>query len=130
MAHNRRNGYVTRVESAHCLVWGDPDHLWIKPGQSKTTGPGNYKIPCVDDIPREMNVTLVKASDDSRAVHSSRGVGEPPILLASSVVFAIQDAIKAARLDAGITGHFELPVRLPLHITLGNPRFLSKFLHL
>lgn len=91
-------------------VWGDDDHLWIKPGQSRTTGPGNYKIPCVDDIPRDFNVTLVKASDDSRAVHSSRGVGEPPIILANSVVFAIQDAIKAAREEVGHSGHFELPV--------------------
>eukprot|EP01126_Amoeba_proteus_P037509 TRINITY_DN3870_c0_g1_i2.p1 TRINITY_DN3870_c0_g1~~TRINITY_DN3870_c0_g1_i2.p1 ORF type:complete len:1079 (-),score=234.65 TRINITY_DN3870_c0_g1_i2:3157-6012(-) len=99
-------GWLTTEE----LVWGDDNHLWIKPGHSKTTGPGNYKIPCVDDIPRDFNVTLVEASDDSRAVHSSRGVGEPPILLANSVVFAIRDAIKSARADFGVSGFFDLPL--------------------
>lgn len=35
-------------------------------------------------------------------------MGEPPLFLASSVLFAIKEAIKAARKDMGITGYFRL----------------------
>lgn len=39
-----------------------------------------------------------------KAIHSSKAVGEPPFFLASSVFFAIKDAIMAARAE---TGHKE-----------------------
>jgi xanthine dehydrogenase/oxidase len=35
-------------------------------------------------------------------VHGSKGIGEPPLFLASATFFAIRDAIQAARKDAGI----------------------------
>ena len=40
-------------------------------------------------------------SANPRAVYSSKAVGEPPLLLANSVFFAIKDAVKAARASAG-----------------------------
>jgi len=46
----------------------------------------------------------MKGVANSRAVYSSRGVGEPPILLSASVVFALRDAVHSARLERGITG--------------------------
>jgi len=101
-------GWLTMEE----LIWGDEDHTWLKPGHMLTAGPGNYKLPSVDDIPRDFNVTLMEASDNSPAVHSSRGVGEPPLLLSGSAVFALRDAIRAARADSGVYGHF--PLNLPL----------------
>ena len=66
-----------------------------------TQGPGTYKIPAFGDIPREFNVALLKGSSNPKAVYSSKGIGEPPLLLASSVFFAVRQAIKAARKDAG-----------------------------
>ncbi|KAK7072768.1 hypothetical protein SK128_010082, partial [Halocaridina rubra] len=36
------------------------------------------------------------------------GVGEPPLLLAASVFYAIKDAIAAARADAGLGQVFRL----------------------
>lgn len=97
-------GWMTLEE----LIWGDKDHPWIKPGHMQTAGPGAYKIPSVDDIPREFNVTLVNASENSHAIHSSRGIGEPPILLSSSVVFALRAAISAAREQNGHKEFFEM----------------------
>lgn len=38
----------------------------------------------------------------------SQAVGEPPLFLASSVFYAIKDAISAARAESGITGPFRL----------------------
>ena len=83
------------------LKWGDAEHSWIRPGHLLTNGPGNYKIPAADDIPRDFRVELLKDVPNVRAVHSSKAVGEPPFHLGASVLFALRDAVKAARSDAG-----------------------------
>ena len=87
------------------LKWGDAEHRWIPPGHLFTRGPGAYKIPSVNDIPIDFRVSLLNSSANPRAVFSSKAVGEPPLLLANSVFFAIKDAVKAARLAAGVTLH-------------------------
>ncbi|KAJ8673551.1 hypothetical protein QAD02_004813 [Eretmocerus hayati] len=69
-------------------------------------GPGVYKIPGFADIPQEFNVSLLKGATNPRAVYSSKAVGEPPLFLASSVFFAIKEAIKAARKDMNLNGYF------------------------
>ncbi|KAI3518200.1 hypothetical protein L1887_06681 [Cichorium endivia] len=33
------------------LKWGNDAHKWIQPGFLFTFGPGNYKIPFVNDVP-------------------------------------------------------------------------------
>ncbi|XP_046415103.1 xanthine dehydrogenase isoform X1 [Neodiprion fabricii] len=71
-------------------------------------GPGAYKIPGFTDIPVEFNVSLLKGAPNPRAVYSSKAVGEPPLFLASSVFFAIKNAIESARRDANVTGYFRL----------------------
>ena len=50
----------------------------------------------------------VLGSSNVRAVYSSKAVGEPPLFLAASVFFAIKDAIRYARKDAGHQGTFRL----------------------
>jgi len=62
-----------------------------------TRGPGAYKIPSFGDIPAEFNVSLLRGASNPKAVYSSKGIGEPPLFLSSSVFFAIRHAIKAAR---------------------------------
>jgi xanthine dehydrogenase/oxidase len=37
-----------------------------------------------------------------------QGVGEPPLLLAMSVISALKDAVQDARAQIGIHGYFEL----------------------
>uniref|UniRef100_A0A3Q2Q717 Xanthine dehydrogenase n=1 Tax=Fundulus heteroclitus TaxID=8078 RepID=A0A3Q2Q717_FUNHE len=56
-----------------------------------TRGPGSYKIPAFGDIPTQLTA-----------------VGEPPLFLASSVFYAIKDAVRAARAESGMTGPFRL----------------------
>ncbi|PWA82587.1 xanthine dehydrogenase [Artemisia annua] len=90
------------------LKWGDDAHKWIPPGCLFTSGPGNYKIPSVNDIPFKFKVSLLKDAPNDKAVHSSKAVGEPPFFLASSVFFAIKDAIIAARAESGSHGWFPL----------------------
>ncbi|KAL1215699.1 Xanthine dehydrogenase 1 [Cardamine amara subsp. amara] len=90
------------------LKWGDAAHKWIKPGSLLTCGPGNYKIPSINDMPFHLNVSLLKGNPNTKAIHSSKAVGEPPFFLASSVFFAIKEAIKAARTEVGLTDWFPL----------------------
>ncbi|OWF46075.1 xanthine dehydrogenase/oxidase-like isoform X2 [Mizuhopecten yessoensis] len=77
-------------------------------GRMKASGPLEYKIPCVRNIPREFKVKLLQDSGDVKTVYSSKGVGEPPLLLASSVFFAIKEAVQAARAEVGLTDDYPL----------------------
>lgn len=73
-----------------------------------TTGPGAYKIPGFADIPVEFYVHLLRSAPNEKAVFSSKAVGEPPLFLASSVFYAIKDAIMSARRESGVEGIFRL----------------------
>ncbi|XP_078351392.1 xanthine dehydrogenase/oxidase-like [Oculina patagonica] len=86
------------IEEVRCSQNGS---LW-------TTGPGAYKIPGFADIPVEFNVHLLRNAPNDKAIYSSKGVGEPPLLLSSSVFFAIKDAVTSARRESGIKGIFRL----------------------
>jgi len=41
-------------------------------GRIRTSGPLDYKIPCVRNIPREFKVKLLKDSEGGKAVYSSK----------------------------------------------------------
>jgi xanthine dehydrogenase/oxidase len=64
---------------------------------SSLVRPGNYKIPGFADIPIDFRVSLLSNASNTRAIHSSKAVGEPPLFLGASVFFAIRDAVAAAR---------------------------------
>ncbi|NP_001295384.1 aldehyde oxidase 4 [Otolemur garnettii] len=70
-------------------------------------GPNDYKIPTVTEIPEEFYVTLVR-SRNPIAIYSSKGLGEAGMFLGSSVLFAIYDAVAAARRERGLTKTFAL----------------------
>ncbi|XP_078465987.1 xanthine dehydrogenase/oxidase [Lampetra fluviatilis] len=75
-------------------------------GSLLTRGPGSYKIPAFGDAPEHLHVSLLRSAPNKRAVYSSKAVGEPPLFLAASVFYAIKDAVRAARADAGLAGPF------------------------
>uniref|UniRef100_A0A8C0IJE9 Xanthine dehydrogenase/oxidase n=1 Tax=Bubo bubo TaxID=30461 RepID=A0A8C0IJE9_BUBBB len=77
-------------------------------GNLYTRGPGMYKIPAFGDIPTEFYVSLLRDCPNSKAVYSSKAVGEPPLFLSASVFYAIKDAIYSARKDSGLTEPFRL----------------------
>ncbi|XP_034253474.1 xanthine dehydrogenase-like [Thrips palmi] len=77
-------------------------------GALLSRGPGAYKIPGFGDIPAEFNVALLKGSSNRHAIYSSKAVGEPPLLLACSVLFALREAVAAAREEEGLRGWFHL----------------------
>jgi xanthine dehydrogenase small subunit len=86
-------------------------------GQPISDGTWNYKPPCSKTIPVELNVTLLDYEKtnpvddlplDPYGIQSSKSTGEPPLVLANTVFFAIKHAVLAAREDAGLDGWFEL----------------------
>uniref|UniRef100_A0A1Y1MI51 xanthine dehydrogenase n=2 Tax=Photinus pyralis TaxID=7054 RepID=A0A1Y1MI51_PHOPY len=78
------------------------EFMFAPDGAILTKGPGTYKIPTLSNIPIEFNVALLKGACNPKAIYSSKGIGEPPLFLSSSVFFAVREAIKAARRDAGV----------------------------
>ncbi|XP_077989770.1 xanthine dehydrogenase/oxidase-like [Glandiceps talaboti] len=102
---------IGQIEGAYMQGYGlftIEDHRWSPNGVLLTRGPGMYKIPGFGDVPTEFNVSLLSNCPNERAIYSSKAVGEPPLILASAVFFAIKDAITSARADVGITGIFRL----------------------
>jgi len=79
-------GWLTTEE----LVWHPQSGLlW-------THAPSTYKIPTANDCPPVFNVRLYDNANVHDSIHRSKAVGEPPLLLAFSVFFAIRDAVSAA----------------------------------
>lgn len=61
------------------------------------------------------------------SIITKQSIGEPPVLGAVSVFFAIKDAIKSARSDAGLSGNFRLDSpATPERIRMACPDMLSK----
>lgn len=82
--------------------------IYSPTGTLYSRGPGMYKLPGFADIPGEFNVSLLTGAPNPRAVFSSKAVGEPPLFLASSVFFAIKEAISSARNEENLDPHFYL----------------------
>tara|TARA_B100001029_G_scaffold176738_1_gene180184 strand:- start:160 stop:2469 length:2310 start_codon:yes stop_codon:yes gene_type:complete len=69
---------------------------WKNNGEITTFSPSTYKIPAVSDIPKEFNVEIFKdGNNKENVVNKSKTTGEPPLMLAMSVFFAIKDAISS-----------------------------------
>jgi len=75
--------------------------VWSQAGALLSRGPGWYKVPGFLDIPLDLRVHLLKDAPNPRAIHSSKGVGEPPFFLSCSVFFAIRKAVEAVREEVG-----------------------------
>ncbi|UJR19997.1 hypothetical protein I4U23_023131 [Adineta vaga] len=91
------------------LQWGDEkQHQWIPPGELYTRGPDTYKIPSFSDVPIDFRVSLLSDSLNPRAVYSSKGIGEPPLVLGTSVFFALKQACIAYRKQQGLHDYFTL----------------------
>ena len=68
--------------------------VWDSSGKLKTFSPSTYKIPAISDMPKIFNVEIFKkGSNVENVVNKSKTTGEPPLMLAMSVFFAIKDAI-------------------------------------
>jgi len=70
---------------------------WKSNGQITSISPSTYKIPGVSDMPKKFNVEIFKqGKNKENVVNKAKTTGEPPLMLAMSVFYAIKDAIASA----------------------------------
>ncbi len=89
-------GWLTTEE----LVWDDK-------GRLSTHAPSTYKIPTASDVPAVFNTRLWDGASREETIHSSKAVGEPPLMLAASVFSAVFDAV--ASLKPGVVPPLDAP---------------------
>lgn len=86
------------------MGWLTTEELWWDDGgRLRTHAPSTYKIPACGDRPRVFNVALVPGGNREDTIYRSKAVGEPPLMLAISVLHAISDAV------ASVAGHRVCP---------------------
>ena len=70
---------------------------WNEQGRLLTDAPSTYKIPTIGDVPEDFRVDLYRRTTQPgpQVIFNSKGVGEPPLMLAISVREAIRDAVAA-----------------------------------
>ncbi len=69
--------------------------IWDAKGKLLTHGPSTYKIPVASDVPQALNVHFFDGANSKPTPFNSKATGEPPLMLALSVFFAIKDAVGA-----------------------------------
>jgi len=103
---------IGQVEGAFMMGIGlwTSEHIKYDPttGEKLTNGTWHYKPPLNRDIPVDFRVTLLKNSVNRSGVVRSKATGEPPICMSISVLFALRNAIDAARKDAGQPEWYQL----------------------
>eukprot|EP00930_Biecheleria_cincta_P046574 TRINITY_DN32131_c0_g1_i1.p1 TRINITY_DN32131_c0_g1~~TRINITY_DN32131_c0_g1_i1.p1 ORF type:complete len:1340 (-),score=248.01 TRINITY_DN32131_c0_g1_i1:269-4288(-) len=104
---------IAQIEGA--FVWGIGYYMYEEPlfdkrGIDRTQGVWEYKPPMAAEVPRELSVELLRDNPFQKGILGSKAVGEPPFMLAYSVVGALKKAIASARKDAGAPATFSLPM--------------------
>ncbi|XP_058464982.1 uncharacterized protein LOC131438756 isoform X2 [Malaya genurostris] len=72
----------------------------------------NYKPPGAKDIPIDFRINFLQKSANPAGVLRSKATGEPALTMAIVTVFAIQNALRSARKDAGLPDKF-IPLGAP-----------------
>ena len=94
------------------MGWLTTEELWWDDkGRLRTHAPSTYKIPLASDRPKHFNVALANwSTNKERTIRRSKAVGEPPFMLAISVLEALSMAVASVanykicpRLDAPAT---------------------------
>ena len=81
---------------------------WDDAGNLMTHSPDTYKIPTARDIPADFRVKLLENATNPNAIHGSKTVAEPPLMLGLSTWLAIKDAVSAVA-NHQIEPEFSLP---------------------
>jgi xanthine dehydrogenase large subunit len=92
------------------MGWLTTEELWWDAkGRLRTHAPSTYKIPLASDRPRTFNVNLASWSvNREETIRRSKAVGEPPFMLAISVLEAISMAV-ASVADYRISPRLDTP---------------------
>ena len=97
--------------------------VWDEAGRLRTHAPSTYKIPACADRPPVFNVALFDDGENTEdTIHKSKAVGEPPLMLAISVLMALSHALDSVGDDYPMLDAPATPERLCLAARrLGGP---------
>ncbi len=97
--------------------------VWDEAGRLRTHAPSTYKIPACADRPPVFNVALFDDGENTEdTIHKSKAVGEPPLMLAISVLMALSHALESVGDDYPMLDAPATPERLCLAARrLGGP---------
>jgi len=106
---------IGQVEGGFVMTLGyvfTEEVLFNEQHEALNLGTWEYKIPSAYDIPMELNVSLLpNAPNPSKeGCFKSKASAEPSMPTALSAVFAVKNAIYAARAEGGCHDHFQLPL--------------------
>jgi len=91
----------------------------------RTHAPSTYKIPLASDRPLVFNTRLAEWSENKeRSIRRSKAVGEPPLMLAVSVLEAISMAV-ASTADYRICPRLDTPAT-PERVLMAVERLRSE----
>ncbi len=102
---------IGQVEGGYIqgLGWVTTEEIkWDDKGNLMTHSPDTYKIPGVQDIPKDFRTQLLQNVPNPNTIRKSKAVAEPPLMLALSAWLAIKDAISAVA-NHEIEPEFSLP---------------------
>ncbi|XP_001688833.2 uncharacterized protein LOC5667145 [Anopheles gambiae] len=81
-------------------------------GELLTNRSWNYRPPGAKDIPVDLRIRLLQNTINPTGVQRSKATGEPAVNMAVVVLFALRNAINAARTDAGMPSEW-IPLGVP-----------------
>jgi len=78
--------------------WLTTEELWWdEKGALKTHAPSTYKIPTLGDRAPDLRMNIWSRGENAeQTIYRSKAVGEPPLMLCISALFALSDAVAAA----------------------------------
>jgi xanthine dehydrogenase large subunit len=90
---------IGQIEGAFIqgMGWLTTEELvWNEQGRLLSNNLATYKIPAINDTPKDFRVALVPDTPNrEHTIYNSKAVGEPPFMLGISVWSAIKDAISS-----------------------------------
>ncbi|XP_071122788.1 uncharacterized protein [Mytilus edulis] len=103
---------IGQVEGAFTMGLGYclSENLKFDPqsGELLTNSTWEYKPPMGKDIPIDFRIQLLKNAPNPKGVLRSKAVGEPPLCMSCSALFALKRCIEAARQDIQKDTYFPL----------------------
>jgi xanthine dehydrogenase large subunit len=77
------------------MGWATTENVYYDAkGKQVSHSPTTYKIPNIQDVPREFSMKLLENHGNIVNVRGSKAVGEPPLVLGVSVWAAVKDALR------------------------------------
>jgi len=106
---------IGQVEGGYVMGLGwltveDVEACYLADGTLKMDAE-SYPIAVLKSIPQRFHVALTAGVENAKSPFSSKGIGEPPMVLSMGAVLALQQALVEVRTQHGLSSHiqFDLP---------------------